>query len=362
MYKGDNSLILATSVFMLTIILTFGCAVVKPPSGGPEDKIPPEISSIFPAPDSAGVSKDITIIIDFSEEIDASTFKKKIALYPQVEIKKIRAKGSKLLIEFAEELPETTFCLVIKPGYKDYHGVESKRPYLFYFSTSDSLEQGSISGRVFFKRKPDSTAVVKLYSVAADTAIDFIKERESRMVFAGFDGGYIFKAIPSDSSKFILFAFIDKNRNGNFEKDKEFSASFKDTIILTQNSRSYHGADIYIIDPNEPGKVIGSVINKTPIELTPSVILFPVMPKEKPLYTTVGEGGIFRFEKVKPGAYILTALLDIEADSLCGKYRNPADTSQVLEEPCVSLPDTLIVNPGETKEIEQPLILNSEER
>jgi len=348
-------------ILLLTVVLLWGCAVVKPPSGGPEDKTPPNLLSIVPAPDSTGVGRDVTVSIDFSEDIDAASFKKKINIYPQVEIKKMKAKGGRLLIEFGEELPETTFCIVINSGYRDYHGVESKKRHVFYFSTSDSLYNGSISGRVLFKRSPDSTAVVKLYEIKADTTIDFSREKESRMVFTGFDGSYIFKALPADSSRFLLFAFTDKNGNGRFDSDKEFSASFKDTVLLTSVSYILHGADIEIIDPNEPCEVRGKVVNRTGIDSPPSVILSPLLPEERLLYTRVADKGEYIFPKVKPGAYILTALIDVKIDSVCGVYRNPSDTTEVLAEPCISLPDTIFLKPGEKREI-PPVILEAEEK
>jgi len=346
-------------VLMAFILVLLGCAVVKPPSGGPEDKVPPKLLSIIPPSDSVGVSKNVVIRMSFSEAVDVSSFKKKINVYPPVQIKKMRAKGGDLFIEFSEELPETTFCIILKPGFRDYHGVESKAKHIFYFSTSDSMERGSVSGRVFFKRNPDSSAVVTLFEVRGDSTIDFLKDEESRMVFTGFDGSFVFKALPTDSVRFLLFAFTDKNGNGRYDSGKEFSSSFKDTIILTYNSPDYTGADIYIIDPNEPAELKGRVINQTGFDVYPLVILMPVLPGEKAMYKYVQKSGEFAFEKVKPGSYILEALIDVEGDSVCGTFRNPSDTTVVEKEPCVVLPDTIRLSPGEKVEL-KGIILKKE--
>jgi len=350
LYGERRSLNVVNCVCLSIVLLFIGCAVVVAPSGGPEDKIPARVISTTPAADSAGVSKNTGITIEFSEGIDGESFKKRLSIYPQVEIKKIKSKGNKLIIDFDGDLPETTICVLLKPGFKDLHGVENKKQYLWYFSTRDSLDPGRISGRVLFKGIPDSTAIVKLFRIKADTVLNFVKETEDRIEFTERDGSFNFKALPVDSARYILLAFKDKNGNLRLDKDKEFYAVYPDTVILTTANNQFFGVELNIIDPNEPGEIEGIVDNRTSIDVKPSVILKPLLPGEKTLYTRIESSGKFKFRRVKPGIYVLTALIDAEPDSMCGTYTQPSD-STIRTEPCFVYPDTISLKPGEKLDI-----------
>ena len=101
------------------------CAVIEPPTGGPEDTEPPAVVSFSPRPDSAGVSRHTALNIEFSEKVDGESFKDRVRLYPPVEFDKVKVKGRYLEIRFKEPLPETTICVHLEPGFKDVHGVRS---------------------------------------------------------------------------------------------------------------------------------------------------------------------------------------------------------------------------------------------
>ncbi len=137
--------------FALVPFLTVSCAVVQPPPGGPEDREPPHVVSVVPAPDSAGVAADTEIRLTFSEKVDGDTFKERIRLYPAVAFDDIDVKGEMLRVRFAETLPETTMTLLLSGGYADLHGVRNKESFISHFSTADEIQKGSINGKVLFK-------------------------------------------------------------------------------------------------------------------------------------------------------------------------------------------------------------------
>ena len=345
-------------IVILPGLLLLGCAVIEAPSGGPEDKKPPRLIGVTPAEDSAGVSRSTSIVLSFDENIDGESFKKKVAFYPPVEIKKMKAKGSELKIEFQYELPETTICFIVRGGFKDYHGVQNKRNFSFCFSTADSIDRGTISGRIFFKDRPDSTGIAELFEIKSDTTMDFTRETPSRVAFASFDGAFSFKALPTDSARYLILAFLDSNGDGRLSVGKEFSAALRDTFILTPSRREISGVDIVIIDPNEPGEVSGFVENQSGYEKAPSVLLEPKLPHEKSIYTKADTTGRYIFKKVKPGAYLLMAFIDLKPDSICGTFRNPEDSSMVVKEPCTVLKDSLVVKPG--AKVEAPRLIIGE--
>jgi hypothetical protein len=335
------------------------CAVIKPPPGGPEDKTPPFMVGIFPTPDSTGVARDVKLQILFSEKLDSESFKNRVQIYPSVEFDGIKVKDNRLEVSFREELPETTLCVVISSGYQDYHRVQSKEDITFCFSTADSIDKGSISGRILFKGKPDTTGVVKLFRIVADTVIDVTKERESRVVKTARDGSFRFYALPTDGARFILWAFTDASKDGKYAPEKEFSMRYPDTLYLTETYYRAEELTMNIIDPNEPGRVMGDINNETGIDSMLMVRLDPILPGEKAIVAMADTLGHYLLMPVPPGGYTLSAFIDIEPDSICGRYTDPVDSTATIAEPCYMMTDTLYITPGEEKGVE-PVTLKRE--
>jgi len=349
-------------IFWTIIVLSLtACAVVQPPSGGPEDKKPPHVVEIQPRPDSFSVSRDTNIRIRFSENVDGESFKNRVKAYPPIAFERVRAKGEDLEIRFRELLPETTITILIMGGYWDHHRVKNEESYTFHFSTADSIETGQIAGKVFFKGEPDSVGVVKLFEVRADTVIDVFGQLESRMGYAWRDGSFSFGALPADSASFLLWAFSDKNGDGKYAVDKEFSLQYPDTIVLTMTNRTVSDVLLNVIDPHEPAQLSGRVTNETGIDLYPTVRLGPLLPGEPALVSLTDSTGHFMFISIPPRAYVLSTFIDVRIDSICGEYPQPEDSTITLREPCYLAPDTLIFGPGE-KKILDPIILREEER
>jgi len=335
------------------LVFTVSCAVVQPPSGGPEDKEPPHVVSVFPAPDSAGVDRDAELSISFSEKVDGDTFKERVRLYPAVVFDKIEVKGKMLHVRFAESLPETTLAVLLSGGYADLHGVRSKENFIFHFSTTEALQEGTITGKVLFKNSIDPDGVIKLHAVIPDSIVSYKKEREARIAFAGEDGGFAFKALPTDGSRFILWAFSDENGDGLFSEEKEFHLLYPDTLELTPSRRIATEIFINIIDPNEPGRVIGSIIDETGFGQPATVRFEPLLPGEPALVFRADSTGAFIAQKIPPGRYLVMAFVDLAPDSMCGMYSSPDDSTITLQEPCFALPDTILVEPGGERTIDQ---------
>jgi len=345
-------LVRKNSVLVCGIAVLAACAVMETPSGGPEDKAPPRVVETMPASDSAGVGRDISPRITFSEKVDPQSFKNRVSLFPAVEFASLKVKGERLEIGFKNLLPETTFCVLIGAGIRDYHRVESKQNYFLFFSTADSIARGEISGAISFKDAPDSAGVAELFAVRADSAINVGTAKRARIAFARKDGRFTFRALPTDGSRFLLRAFIDRDADGRYSAGKEFAALLPDTLALKRSEDRLEDIRINIIDPNEPGRVEGRVINETPFRLAPTVRLGPVKPGEPALSVQADSTGAFVIGTVPPGSYLVSAFIDLKADSLCGTYFEAADTTNARPEPCVTFPDTLRLKPGERKTLE----------
>jgi hypothetical protein len=360
----ERALAARVIIWCVGTALVGACAVQEPPPGGPEDRVPPSIVSTVPREDSAGVGRDVAPVFYFNEKVDPASFRNRIFVYPPVEFDRLHVKGERLEIAFRGLLPETTLCIVVGAGIKDYHRVESKRNFMLYFSTSDSIARGEISGIVLFKEKPDSTGVAELFEVAGDTATDVRSAKRSRVAFAGNDGRFNLRGLPTDASRFLLRAFIDVDGDTRYSEGKEFAALSSDTIVLDRFRPVRDDIRFVIIDPNEPGAVDGRIVNETPFRSAPTVRLAPA-PRDastarlapggrgvQSITARADSTGAFLLSRVPPGSYTVSAFIDIKPDTICGVYYEAADSTRALNEPCATLPDTLTIKPGERRTLD----------
>lgn len=343
-------------ILMAETTFIAACAVIQPPPGGPEDKRPPAIVETIPRSDSAGVARNIAPVVVFSEKVDPASLKNRIFVYPPVEFDRLTVKGERLEIRFKDELPETTICLLVRAGIKDYHRVETKENHLLFFSTADSISRGEVSGVILFMEKPDSTGVAELFAVRSDTTLDLRTAKRARVSFAGKDGRFELRALPADGSTFLLRAFSDRDGDSRYSEGKEFAALYPHTIALEAARERLEEIRINIIDPNEPGSIEGRVVNETQFTMPPTIRLSPAGTGRKMFAARADSTGTFVFSRVPPGAYLFSAFIDIKVDTLCGTYFAEGDTTRALNEPCVSLSDTLRLKPGEIKTL-QPLTI-----
>jgi hypothetical protein len=345
---------LATRVIVWCVgaALLAACAVQERPPGGPEDRVPPSIVSTVPREDSVGVGRDVAPVFYFNEKVDPASFRNRIFVYPPVEFDRLHVKGERLEISFRGLLPETTLCIVVGAGIKDYHRVESKRNFMLYFSTSDSIARGEISGIVLFKEKPDSTGVAELFEVVGDTATDVRSAKRSRVAFAGNDGRFNLRGLPTDASRFLLRAFIDVDGDTRYSEGKEFATLRSDTIVLDRFRPIREDIRIVIVDPNEPGAVDGRIVNETPFPAAPTIRLAPAARGVQSITARADSTGAFILSRVPPGSYTVSAFIDIKPDTVCGVYYEAADSTRALNEPCATLPDTLTIKPGERRTLD----------
>ncbi len=333
----------------LTIALAFvACAVMEPPSGGPKDETPPAVTGILPVPGSTGIDRNSSIRISFSEKVDGESFKKLVNVYPPLEFDKMRARDEEFEIRFLEAMPETTICVMIRKGYTDHHRVKGTQAIQFFFSTTDSLDAGTISGRVMFKMVPDSSGLARLVAVSAvDSTGDVTRAQESRVAFCGGDGSFTFEALPTDGTMFRVWAFTDRNSDTRYSPGDEFSTVLEDTFTLTSLMTSISGLEINIINPDEPGKIEGTIHDLSDLGIAPSALFEPLFEEGTPVFVRADSTGLFTVNAIPPGDYSFTAFIDVMHDSLSGYYPDPSDSTSTLAEPFAIYPDTVAVPPGE---------------
>ena len=154
---------LRKTVFVFAIVLLlWACATQVAPSGGPEDKLPPRVAAVYPAPNTTNHPEELYVKLEFDEWINASIPRSAVSISPPIEKKvKFEVSGKTLLLTSRSILDSgTTYTVTFAGGIKDLHGNALAKPFHVVFSTGDHIDSLSVVGRVLVN---DSMARKKTY-------------------------------------------------------------------------------------------------------------------------------------------------------------------------------------------------------
>lgn len=239
--------------FLLFAIALISCATVEAPSGGPEDKLPPRVAGVYPAPNSTNLPNELLVKVKFDEWINPSISRSAITISPPLE-KKIRTEvdGDELEISSRAILDEnTTYTLSIGSALKDLHGNALAEPFQLSFSTGPTIDSLKIVGRVMvteemFKAKQYPS--IALYPIGPEREHrNYLKKyRDSLLVgpdtFPRFtkeiplfvtqsDSNGFFKLIGLRSGRYELLTFWDKNGNRRLELSEEDAGVYGEIFL-----------------------------------------------------------------------------------------------------------------------------------
>ncbi|MCL2283990.1 MAG: Ig-like domain-containing protein [Fibromonadales bacterium] len=233
----------------LTLILTTilaSCATVVPPSGGPEDKLPPRISGTTLAPNSINQSTNLDLTLQFDEWIDKKSLTGAVAISPPISGRlQLKADGSKLRIYSTEPLDSnTTYTLTVTNTIKDLRNNPLEKPFQILFSTGNFLDSLKTD---FSVQLHDSLTRKKNFPVVAFYPIGKIrmnknylgKFRDSALVAEADTIPRVTKEIPQyiaqtdslgngslqgmQAGLYLAVAFLDGNKNQRLDAESEIA-------------------------------------------------------------------------------------------------------------------------------------------
>ena len=329
----------------------------EPPGGGPPDRTPPRVVATVPAADSAGVAPTASIAVTFSEPMTRTGVERRIRLQPPIEIGRVRWHGSTIVVTPHRPLhPDTTYVVEIGAGIRDEHGVASRRVVRYAFATAARLDTARIEGRVRFRHEPAGGAVVQAFRLPRDSTFVPRAAPADRRARTDERGAYALRWLPADGGRWLVWAFVDRNGDGRVG-DREPGGFAADTVMLDARRPVARGVDVDIVDPSQPGVVLGRVVDRTGIDTLRATVTLTRAGQGRPAWLRrVGPDGRYAFARVTPGTYALAAFFDLAPDSVCGRWPCPQDTALGCPEPCASPPDSVRVAPGDTVRA-APLVL-----
>lgn len=218
-------------IYLIVVMLIYGCAQVVPLTGGDKDETPPQEVKSTPANQSINFS-ETTINIEFDEFIKLQNLQQQLIVSPVMEENPdISIKGKKLIIKLKSELaPNTTYSINFGNAIIDITENNPIPNYKYVFSTGDYLDSLSFSGNVLFAQdlKPKEKVHVMLYESLEDS-VPYLKKPK---YVAITDKEGVFSITNIAQGTYKVFAIEDINSNYIYDLPNEQIAFFENTITL----------------------------------------------------------------------------------------------------------------------------------
>ena len=144
------------------MVILLACATQVAPGGGPEDKLPPRVAAVYPAPNTTNHPNELFVKLEFDEWINASVPRSAVSISPPIDKKmRFEVSGKTLVLTSRAVLDTgTTYTVTFAGGIKDLHGNMLATPFQLVFSTGAKIDSLKLVGRVLVS---DSLVRKKVY-------------------------------------------------------------------------------------------------------------------------------------------------------------------------------------------------------
>ena len=254
--------------FFILLLCAFGCAQVKPLTGGEKDTIPPNIIKSIPERFSTNTNSDY-FFFEFDELIDASTLREKLIISPFYDGSfEVKTKKNTITIFFDSLFEDnTTYIFNFADGVTD---VTERNPSLnskFVFSTGDKIDSSYVSGVIHnpLKNELVEGALVGLYN--KEDSLDLFHKKPVYFSLTDEDGRFRIENLKKD--EYTIYAFFDENNNLQAEYKKELFGFLEESILIGDSIENLYIpifnedlTNLELLRKRERGSVVDLVYNK----------------------------------------------------------------------------------------------------
>ncbi len=260
LYSAFNAPVLLVCYLGLHFLLSTACANRVSPTGGPEDKTPPKILESEPASGSTNM-KDKTIKLQFDEYVTLENeFEQIIISPPLAERPDFKLKGKQLIIQFKEELQDsTTYTIDFGESIKDLTEGNPLGELVYTFATGEKLDSAMVHGEVSMADtdKAVEKVIVGLYPITPDSL--FLSSPPLYASRTDEEGHFHIKHVRA--GEYLLVAVEDKNGNLYYDLPNENIAFAPGFVTLSEDGDLEGHPDIQLRLFNE-GKALPKIVDK----------------------------------------------------------------------------------------------------
>ena len=215
---------------ILLAIVTYSCASIGNPDGGPYDEEPPKFVGSTPGLRSVNNKKQ-KIELEFDEFIKLEKASEKVIFSPpQMEQPELKVVGRKVSVEYLDTLIDsTTYTIDFSDAIVDNNEGNPMGNFTFSFSTGNNIDTMEVSGIVLQASdlEPIKGIQVGLHKDLNDSA--FTTKPFDRVSRTDSRGHFSIRGVAP--GKYRIYALKDGNQNYLFDSKTELIA-YSDSIII----------------------------------------------------------------------------------------------------------------------------------
>lgn len=212
------------------IVIASSCANLGMPTGGPIDSLPPVLIETHPEYRALNY-KGKEVRFTFDEYIAIEDISEELVISPPLTKRPIiRTKGKTLIIEFNEDIQDsTTYSLDFKNSIADNNEKNPYKNMRFSFSTGDVYDSLRVAGRILnaFNLEPVEKGLVMLHKNLHDSAVYRLQPR----YIAKTDETGLFMIDNIAPGNYHLFAINDLNNDLKYNEGAE-EIAFADSVVI----------------------------------------------------------------------------------------------------------------------------------
>ena len=211
-------------------IITYSCASMGTPDGGPYDEMPPKFVGSSPQLRAVNV-KSQKFELEFDEFIKLEKASEKVIISPpQMEQPEIKVVGKKVVGEFFDSLKDsTTYTIDFSDAIVDNNEGNPMGHFTYSFSTGAAIDTMEVAGTVLnaANLEPIKGIQVGLHKNLNDSAL--VKLPFDRVSRTDSRGHFSIRGVAP--GKYRIYALMDGNQNYLFDSKTEMIA-YSDSIIV----------------------------------------------------------------------------------------------------------------------------------
>ncbi|MFH1852348.1 MAG: Ig-like domain-containing protein [Candidatus Neomarinimicrobiota bacterium] len=198
-------------LLLAVILVSWRCAAVKAPSGGPKDEAPPLLVTATPPSGTVNITGGLVVSLEFSEYIDENSITNCFHLSPLSSTPlDLDYRDRVINVTFPDSLvTDQTYVLTISRDLRDEHGVTLAEPLQLAYSTGNRIENRMISGKIYYNDVP---AALHLWDLGLTPATDSLfASLPLYLTDAADDGSFEFRFLRP--SRYRILA-VDRSAAG----------------------------------------------------------------------------------------------------------------------------------------------------
>jgi hypothetical protein len=151
---SDNIVSVHSNVFGVGVaallFIMVGCAGERAPEGGPVDTTPPEITEVYPPPNTTEYSS-FRISLEFSKYVERRSVEESIFISPHIKDIEFDWSGREVELNFRDPLRKnTTYVVTVGTDVVEVNNRNRMaHAYSFAFTTGAQIDRGEIRGRIY---------------------------------------------------------------------------------------------------------------------------------------------------------------------------------------------------------------------